>query len=1081
MTSTIRRRTLVVLRCLCVASLVLTHGQSRPLAQSGDEAEVRALVERYFAAYAKEDLRAIAELWREGTPDFSAHRTTLERLFADNERIEVNSLSVRRLDLDGATARARVSLEVSAVEARTGKLAAGFGKQSRSFHFVKEAGVWKILREESGEDELASMLVAAKTEAERASLLGAHEELLTARLAERLAAQGKSFTDRSNYPAALAAYQLARTVAERVGDTKGVVAALNGTGDVQLARGDFAAALESFRQALKLAEAGGEEATLVTLQNNLCIAQARLGNYDLATEHCRRSLALAEAAGSKAAAANALNNLGIIARQRGNHEQALEFYRKSLALYEAAGDRRNVARLLNNLGVVHNAMGKATTALQYYLRSLPVAEEIGNKAGVAGTSNNISMIYRTLGNYKLALEYSQRSLALSEAIGDKLQVSFALEEIGKLHAQAGEHAQALESYRKSLALAEQTGLKIEIAIRLLSVGDGYRNLGDDGQAVEYYRRALATSESIGAPYTSVVCLLKLGQLHLRQGKNTEALEFAERAVAQARQLGTHKDFWQTLQVAGAAHRALKQPEQARRRLEEAIGVIETARSQLSAGERELASFFETRLDPYVQMVTLLAEQGRTAEAFGFAERAKARVLLDVLQAGRVDFSGAMTEREREQENRLRAELNSLNAQLRRESQAVGKGPSRVEELKAKLEKARLAYEGFRTQLYAAHPELRIKRGEAQPVALEQAGELLADGRTALLEYVVADDRTFLFVLTAEAAGRGGPREPVLRLYDLKLARKDLAARVQSLRQRIANNDLEYAAPSAELYDLLIAPARQQLGGKTRFVIVPDDVLWEAPFQALRPAGGKYLIQTASVSYAPSLTVLREMTRAKRDRVAAGTLLAMGNPQLAGQTVARSRNVLMSARLEPLPDAERMVKSLARIYGPAASRTYTGAEAREDVLKAEAGKHRILQLATHGVLNDASPMYSHVVLSQNEGEDGLLEAWEMMNLDLKADLVVLSACETARGRLGAGEGVIGMTWALFVAGSPATVVSQWKVESTSTTELMLEFHRSLHGGAGKAEALRRASLKLLADRRYGHPFYWAGFIVVGDAD
>jgi CHAT domain-containing protein len=177
----------------------------------------------------------------------------------------------------------------------------------------------------------------------------------------------------------------------------------------------------------------------------------------------------------------------------------------------------------------------------------------------------------------------------------------------------------------------------------------------------------------------------------------------------------------------------------------------------------------------------------------------------------------------------------------------------------------------------------------------------------------------------------------------------------------------------------------------------------------------------------------------------------------------------------------MVKSLTRIYGPAASRVYVGAEASEDVLKAEAGKYRVLHLAAHGVLNDASPMYSHVVLSQGGGarEDGLLEAWEMMNLDLQADLVVLSACETARGRFGAGEGVIGMTWALFVAGAPTLVVSQWKVESVSTTELMIEFHRSLKGGAGKSEAMRHAAVKVMADRRYEHPFYWAGFIVSGD--
>ncbi len=146
-----------------------------------------------------------------------------------------------------------------------------------------------------------------------------------------------------------------------------------------------------------------------------------------------------------------------------------------------------------------------------------------------------------------------------------------------------------------------------------------------------------------------------------------------------------------------------------------------------------------------------------------------------------------------------------------------------------------------------------------------------------------------------------------------------------------------------------------------------------------------------------------------------------------------------------------------MYGAARSKVYIGAEAREDRVKAEAGQARILHFATHGTLNNASPMYSHLVLAQGDNdEDGLLEAWELMQLDLKADLAVLSACETARGRFGAGEGMIGLTWALFVAGVPATVVSQWKVESASTRDLMLGFHRQLRasGPEGKRRRPKR---------------------------
>src|SRR5262249_23275751 len=155
-----------------------------------------------------------------------------------------------------------------------------------------------------------------------------------------------------------------------------------------------------------------------------------------------------------------------------------------------------------------------------------------------------------------------------------------------------------------------------------------------------------------------------------------------------------------------------------------------------------------------------------------------------------------------------------------------------------------------------------------------------------------------------------------------------------------------------------------------------------------------------------------------------------------------------------------------LYGARQSKVYTGAEAREERVKAEAPGYRVLHFATHGILDTTSPMYSHLVLSQqadHSEEDGLLEAWEVMDLDLNADVVVLAACETARGRVSAGEGLIGMSWAFFVAGSPTTVASQWKVESTSTTQLMLEFHRNLKAGIqgptriSKAKALQLASL------------------------
>ena len=268
--------------------------------------------------------------------------------------------------------------------------------------------------------------------------------------------------------------------------------------------------------------------------------------------------------------------------------------------------------------------------------------------------------------------------------------------------------------------------------------------------------------------------------------------------------------------------------------------------------------------------------------------------------------------------------------------------------------------------------------------------------------------------------------------------------------------------------------------------MPDRDLWGLPFQVLQDKDQKYLIEKASISFAPSLSALKEMRKkaATRSPSASSELIAFGNPVVEKETVRQVQRVFMSEKLDPIPEADRLVATLNQMYGSSRSKVFTGRAANEQVAKIESPKYRIVQFATHGILNNVSPMYSHLVLAhdpQNPSEDGLLEAWELKELDLNADLVILSACDTARGKISGGEGMIGMTWAAFIAGAPTTVASQWKVESSSTTEFMLEFHRQMLANKkiSKAEALRRASLKLMRSAKYRHPSYWAPWVLVGD--
>ncbi len=1000
---------LVVLTALCLQSFVYAQEPAQTSsASSSDESALRALLDQYFAAYARADLEACVRLWSAGSPNLAARKDALDKLFKTNYNIDVKNLAIRKLNTDADRANVRLVVELSAIDVKTGKAADGFGRQNRELQFVKENGAWKIWRDVVAEEDLATALMAAKANAERDALLATEKELMTAELWKALTRQGARQYLLSNYPQALMIDQLSLSVAERIGDKVGIGQALNDIGVVQYSQ----------------------------------------GNYGLALEYLNKSLTLRKTLDDKLKVALTLTNLATVYSSQGNYNLASEYYRKALEQFELLGHTMFVGVVLNNIGNTYEAHGNYDLAVKNYERALKYFEELGDKGGVAVSLNNIGTIYQKQGDYGSALDYLKKSLKIKEALDNKAGIAFSLHNIGEVHRAEGRYDLALDYFQKSLAQYEAIGEKAR------------------GQAL-----------TLGA----------MGIVYYLQGDYTKALEFAERATTIASQIDGRDVLWEIRTTAGQAYRALNQPTQARRAFEEAIATIEVLRASVAGGEQEQQRFFENKISPYHEMIALLLDQSKPAEALAYAEQAKARALLDVLRRGRVNITKAMTAQEQEQEKKLNNDLMLLNTKISRESQRAQPDQVRLTSLKADLNKARLEYEGFQTGLYAAHPDLKARRGEVRNVTLEETATLLPEAHGALLEYVVTEDNTYLFVVTKENGVNQGTLS--LKTHKLAIKRKDLADQVERFRQQLAKRDLTFREYSSKLYDLLLKPAEAELDGKKTLVIVPDGPLWELPFQALQQTQRRYLVEDHAISYAPSLTVLREMAKLHpkvKPDADSRTLLAFGNPALGNTSTESVEVSYRDERLAPLPEAEREVKALAQLYG-ATSRVYIGLEAREERLKAEAGRYRIIQLAAHALLNDASPMYSRVLLAQGADgakDDGMLEAWEMMNLDLSADLVVLSACESGRGRIAAGEGVIGITWALFVAGSPTTVVSLWKVESLTTTELMLEFHRNLLSAGrakspvSKAEALQHAAIRMLRSRDHRHPFYWAPFSVVG---
>ena len=1087
------------------------------------ETTLRRIVDELFATYAREDIEGYLKHWSAKSPDLTARRKELQQLFTANDKIEVKNLLMSKVRVDSEKASVRVAVDVSAVVVKTGKPAQGFGQTNRAFEFIKEEDRWKVWREAAAEENLAAALVSAKTESERASLLVGEKDLITVELRKALITQAGKLRIQGSYTEALAVYDLTYRIAEQIGDKSGVATALLGIGGVRFNQADYKAALEYYQKSLSLSEAAGDRQLTATLLRGIGSIHYLQGNYVRSLEYYEKSRKLNEALENKRGIAQLQRDIGSVYYLQGNFSLALDYYRKGLELGEAVEDESLISYALNSIGLVYWVEGNYPLALEYYQKSLTLSEKLENRRLTADTLSKIGTINYSQGNYGMALAYYHKSLRLREALADKAGIATALTGIGNVHFMQRSPGLALEHFQKSLALEQEVGNKGPIAYSLLRMGIVYRDRGDYSLASEHFNKSLKLSEELGDRLLVSHVLYAIGfanQLQGRydlaledyrksltlkealnekrgiaemlndiaivqyeQGNYRFALETAARATAIAREINFREVLWEAPTTAGRAHRMLGQLEQSRRAFEEAIARIEDLRTQVGGGEEELQRFFENKVSPYHAMVELLTAQNNHREALVYAERAKSRVLLDVLQASSKSVTKDMNAQEQEQEQRLRTELVSVNSAVSRERQRPQFDQTRLAGLNARLEKARFDYEAFQTTLYAAHPQLRVQRGGANTLTLEDAQGLLTD-QNALIEYVVTDKKTYLFVLTTKAAISPAPK---LTSYTLPITRNDLTAQVTAFRQQLARRDLTFKAAANKLHELLMRPVQAELQGKRTVVIVPDGVLWELPFQALTDSNGRYLVEDHAISYAPSLTVLREMTRVRQQKQRVNSelnLLAIGNPELRNETAERVTLVHRDEKLEPLPEAEKEVTILGQLYGPR-SAIYIGPDAREDRFKQEAGRFNVLHLATHGILNDASPMYSQIVLAQSDtGEDGLLEAWEIMKLHLNADLVVLSACESGLGRVGVGEGMIGLTWALFVAGSPTSVVSQWKVESSSTAQLMVEFHRNLQAKnpklkLSKAKALQKAALTVLGNKNFRHPFYWAGFILVGD--
>ncbi|HEV7242388.1 MAG TPA: CHAT domain-containing protein [Thermoanaerobaculia bacterium] len=781
---------------------------------------------------------------------------------------------------------------------------------------------------------------------------------------------------------------------------------------------------------------------------------------------------LARLSGDADAIAEAIFTVGLARWGTGDSRGAIEDLRTASSTLDQLRDPR--------LGLKALAM-KSYIAIQYgqLRQGLATAQQLREESvrygwieGEASAAGYLGWVHNILKAPEIERTYQQTSYRKALEARDARNEVYALKNLALCDYLADDFEGAILGFRRAVARLDfdpnNKGLHATVrgglALALLRAGR-------PAEAGEAMRTVLEDARKAD-PASLTNALTILAEFRLAQGRPheslaaaNEALEIREKTRTATDGLSSHFNDWAwTVEAAaGRALRSLGRTSEAERAFRRSIALIEAQRSQISAGEDASARYFEHKVDPYAELAQILAAQGRSPEALQISERVRARALTMVLEQGKIDLSASMTDAEKERERELNTRLSVLNQTLldKSEDQAALSARDAV----------RVELDRFRDELYLSRPALRIRRpfsDDAVTIPPSLAG-------TVFVEYIVRDPG--VVVVTAR---RGSDGQTLTSAKFIHIPLRRLNALTNSLLRTLENRDAGYQDRARKLYDLLLLPVEEQTRRGKRVCIIPDGILWRLPFHALIARDGRHVIERTPLFYAASMRTLALAAAASPSSEGLGELFALGDPKLSAKAAAEAVAFRRDAQVGALPDALHEVQTIRRLYPAAAAKVLVGAAASEDAFKRDAARYRVLHVATHGLFDERAPMYSALLLSApaDGSEDGFLEAREIANLSLRSDVAILSACDTARGRYGAGEGLIGMSWALQVAGCPTAIVSQWKAASAPTARLMIAFHRHLLTGASKSESLRRASMELMRTKKYAHPFYWAPFVLVG---
>ncbi|MEM8543989.1 MAG: CHAT domain-containing protein [Cyanobacteria bacterium P01_H01_bin.119] len=851
--------------------------------------------------------------------------------------------------------------------------------------------------------------------------------------AESLQLQGYQQLGQGNYEAAIALFEQALAQFRARSNPAEVAVTLNLMGQAYGSLGQPDAAIAVYQEALDLARRLGNTQIEADSLNNLGTIAYNIDNYDEALTYFEQALDLNRTLDDQSQTATILVNLGAVAQSLGDYAQSIAYLEQSVTLFRALGDRASEAYAMTQLGLSYVRSGRYPEALVELQAAISIQQAVGNRSLEAAALNVLSLTYFRLGQLERAGGGWQQALEILQSVNSPVTSAYVLGNLGGVQESLEQYALAQQYYEQSLALHRQISNRDGEASVLNNLGSLFYNQAQDDQALPYYTDALALFREIGSTFGEARSLNNIALIDARQGRLEAAIARYNQAIEIYQTLDDPQGEARTRRNLALISAQQNRFDDAETELRRSLALLDEVRAE-TLSDADKITLFETQQDIYRTLEGVLLLSDRPEEALVAAETGRTRAFAELIA---LNLSEQLAQR-------IAAQPPDL-AEIQRIAQR--QNATLVEYSLAETDLGEAAL-----NIWVVQPSGAV---EFRSVPFQSlANNLQSRTPDALLDTLIESVR-----LTTGGRGLG------------VVAAADSSANSTVYRQ---------------LHQILIDPIAELLprDPSARVILIPQGNLFLVPFAALEDENGSPLIAKHTLSTAPSIQVLGLTQQLDRNRTSAlsdlnpSDFLVVGNPTMP-QIWSPETNSLSS--LPPLPGAQQEAEAIASLFNLQA---LTGSQATETRVKQQAGTAEVIHLATHGLLEygqvEASGTFDlpgAIALTPGPEDDGLLTAGEILQLELQADLVVLSACDTGLGRI-TGDGVVGLSRALVVAGTPSVVVSLWSVPDAPTAELMTAFYQQLSQGETKAEALRQAMLTVRD--RYPNPRDWAAFTLMGEA-